>query len=78
MNSWRVPTTRAQRLEQAMSLLCNGVSPSSRMVDDWIAERNDDLQDFACTHGPSWAQGIAVIDAAQIMADQPTEGVNHK
>ena len=36
------------------------------------------LQNFAGEHGPVWAQAIGVIDAAQMLADLPTEGVDHE
>lgn len=38
----------------------------------------NDMQTFCCDHGPSLAQGIAVIDAARALADQPTEGPPHE
>ena len=73
--NWRTPTTYLQRLGDAMALLCSGNRPSDEMLGAWINECEGDfrLQEFACEHGPSWAQGIAVIDAAQVLADQPTE-----
>ena len=38
-----------------------------------IAKARRALQSFAASHGPSWAQGIGLIDAAMVMVDQPTE-----
>jgi hypothetical protein len=73
--NWRVPTTYLQRLGDALALLCAGNRPTDEMMMAWLHPERDDirLQAFACEHGPSWAQGIAVIDAARVLADQPTE-----
>jgi hypothetical protein len=73
--SWRTPTKYLQRLGDAMALLCAGNRPPDEMLGAWLNECDDDnrLQEFACEFGPAWAQGIAVIDAAQLLADQPTE-----
>ena len=77
--SWETPTTYVQRLGDALTLLCGGNRPSDEMIGAWMNECDDNrLQAFACRHGPSWAQGIGVIDAAQLLADQPTEGVEHQ
>jgi hypothetical protein len=45
------------------------------MMSAWLDVDGSDLrlQNFCAEHGPEWAQGIAVIDAAQVLADQPTE-----
>lgn len=73
--SWKTPTTYLQRMGDAIALLCGGHRPSDEILGAWLNECEDDyrLQEFACEHGPSWAQGIAVIDAAHVLADQPTE-----
>ena len=76
--TWRTPTPYLQRLGDAMALLCGGHRPTDEMLGAWLNEGDDRLQAFACNHGPSWAQGIAVIDAARVLADQPTEGVAHQ
>lgn len=74
-----LPTTYLRRFGDAMERLC-GVRPSDAEMLAWLDPDQDSftLQDFACEHGPSWAQGIAVIDAARLLADQPTEGVGHE
>lgn len=74
-NNWMTPTTYLQRFGDAMELLCGGHRPPDEMMAAWFDTELDDcrLQDFACSHGPSWAQGIGVIDAARVVADQPTE-----
>jgi len=80
MSDWRTPTTYLRRLGDALALLCAGHRPADEMMSAWLDTERDDmrLQEFACDHGPSWAQGIAVIDAARVLADQPTEGVEHE
>lgn len=76
---WRTPTTYAQRFTDAVSLLCREAPPSD-MVSGWIDRNSDDhrLQDWACERAPAWAQGIGLLDAAHVMASQPTEGVEHE
>lgn len=67
------------RFIEAFTLLCGGHEPPRRMVIDWFDERLDsvDLQDFACEFTPlETAQGIAIIDAAICIANQPVEGLN--
>ena len=63
-----------------MQLLCGGVRPADMMLATWLDGASEDqtLQEFAIEHWPAWAQGIAVIDAAQLVAGQPTEGVEHE
>ncbi len=76
---WYSPTTHAKRIADVMQLLCSGNRPSDAVVEAWLSNPDDcRLQEFAIEHGPSWAQGIAVIDAARVLADQPTEGVAHE
>ena len=75
---WRTPTTYLKRFGDAMQLLCQGHRPSDEMLTAWLKEENEELQSFAVTHCPMWAQGIGTIDAARCIADQPTEGVDHE
>lgn len=76
---WQTPTTYAQRFTEAVALLCREIPPAD-MVAGWIDRASDDhrLQDWACERAPAWAQGIGLLDAAHVMADQPTEGVDHE
>ena len=69
-----------QRFGDAMELLCAGKRPSEEMLSNWLNPYVDtmDLQNFACEHVPAWAQGIEMIDAAMMLADTPTEGVEHE
>jgi hypothetical protein len=77
---WLTPTTHLKRFGDAMALLCSGVRPSDELLSGWLdAEAEDNrLQTFAVDHGPSWGQGIGLIDAALTLAEQPTEGVEHE
>ena len=77
---WSDPTTFIVRFGDAMQALCAGQRPNDEMMAAWLDVDADDsrLQHFAYEHGPSWAQGIGIIDAAQLLADQPTEGVDHE
>lgn len=70
---WEAPTTVAQRLGDAVQLLCNGKRPPEAMVVGWLDHSSEELQSFCADHGPAWAQGIGLIDAAMVMVDQPTE-----
>lgn len=80
MSDWRTPTTFLQRFGDAIELLCAGQRPPDEMISGWFDPDTDDLrlQSFCAEHGPAWAQGIGVADAAQLLADQPTEGVDHE
>lgn len=69
-------TTYIEGFGDAMALLC-GKRPPDDMLAGWLAD-DERLQQFACAHGPAWAQGIAVIDAARILAGQPVEGERHE
>lgn len=77
-SDWTIPTTKPQRMSDAVALLCAGKRPSDDLVQGWLAGTDDGLQEFAATHGPAWAQGIGLLDAAAVMVDQPTEGVEHE
>ena len=70
---WTQPTTVALRLGDAMQLLCGGKRPPDDMVQQWLDNTSESLQEFAASNGPAWAQGIGLIDAALVMVDQPTE-----
>lgn len=76
---WSVPTSHVDRFSQAMALLCRKAPPSDA-IEAWLTPGSDDmrLQEFAVENGPAWAQGIAVIDAAHLLAGMPTEGVDHE
>lgn len=73
------PTTFIQRFADAVELLCKK-RPNDEIVAAWVDRIDGDtrLQEFAIEHGPEWAQGIAVLDAAHVMASQPTEDVEHE
>jgi hypothetical protein len=67
-----------ERFVSALSMLCDGeVPPNADMVDGWFTGTDvDSLQEWAINNAEAgWAQGIAVIDAATILAENPLEGV---
>lgn len=74
-----MPTTYIERFTEAVRLLC-GKEPPRELVVAWLEHRElaDDLQNFAAQYGPSWAQGIVVLDAAAVLADTPEEGAEHE
>lgn len=75
-----VVTTWMERFRQTIALFCRGVLPPLNLCKGWVAEGSDDLrlQDWVCCNmGVQWAQSIAILDAAQQMADNPVEGVGH-
>lgn len=73
------PTTYHQRFTEVVSLLCRAAPPAD-MVEGWLTPDADDhrLQEWAIEHSPNWSQGIGVLDAAHVMADQPAEGEGHE
>lgn len=73
---WTTPTTYRDRFADAVARLCGRRAPED-MVDAWLTPGSEDtrLQEFAIEHGPAWAQGIVLLDAAAVMAETPTEGV---
>lgn len=77
-SAWARPTTYLQRFGDAVALLCNGRRPPDEMLQGWLYDEDDTLQAFAIEHGPAWAQGLVLIDAARLMANTPTEGVAHE
>lgn len=69
-------TTYQQRFTDAVELLCKK-RPDDAMVITWLNLDSESLQDFAATHGPSWCQGIVLLDAADCLASDPEEGKGH-
>jgi hypothetical protein len=72
-------TTYHDRFADAVSLLCGRRAPTE-FVTAWLDCDLEDnrLQQFAIEHGPEWAQGIVVLDAAHMLAATPEEGANHE
>jgi hypothetical protein len=70
------------RFLEALTALCKpGEDPSEELVDKWLDPNFDDrheltLQDWMACHTPfEWAMGIALIEAAQVLAaDGVVEG----
>jgi hypothetical protein len=76
-------TTYAERFAHAVAVLC-GAQPPADMVAEWIANIDVNgehrLQSWVLSQAatPSWAQGIVVLDAAHVLANDPEEGVGHE
>lgn len=70
---WEKPTTVLQRLGDSIQLLCAGKRPADAVLSAWLDHTSEELQEFCANHGPAWCQGIALIDAAMQMVEQPTE-----
>ncbi len=76
---WRTPTTWNERFREALTILC-GEPPPEWMVNAWFEPgcESMDLQNWAAEKARMpWAQGIVVIDAAEMLADTPAEGGMH-
>lgn len=73
------PTSYIERFGDALTLLC-GARPSDDLIKAWLLDEPDAdlMQSFASEHGPSWAQGLGILDAARAIADQPTEDEAHE
>jgi len=77
----RTPTTYRERFKDSIALLCQGEYPSDRIIDQWFDESNPsiELQEFCIANCPlTWSLGIAVIEAAMTLAEQPEEGKGHE
>jgi hypothetical protein len=76
-------TTYAERFTHAVAVLC-GAQPPADMVAEWVANIDVNgehrLQSWVLSQAatPSWAQGIVVLDAAHVLANDPEEGMEHE
>lgn len=62
------------RFADVIALLCTE-KPSIELCRDWLDDKSEDLQEWVLDRlRLGWAQGIGVIDAARLLADQPEEG----
>lgn len=76
---WMQPTTWVERFTEALTVLC-GEPPPAGVVAAWFEPGSDseELQNWAAAKcRMPWAQGIVVIDAAEVLADEPAEGDMH-
>lgn len=74
-------TTWLERFTQALAVLCGGKQPPAEAIRDWDDPGMDShaLQSWAISNAwMEWAQGVAIIDAARLLADQPAEGEGHE
>jgi hypothetical protein len=79
----KATTTYAERFTHAVAILC-GAQPPADMVTEWIANTEVNvehrLQGWVLSQAatPAWAQGIVVLDAAHVLANDPEEGAGHE
>lgn len=74
-----IATSYLARFGDVLQLLCRGHRPPDDWMVEWLTNTDDSrLQDFVAVHGPAWAQGIGLIDAAEVAASQPEEGAEHE
>ena len=73
----QVPTLYVDRVVEALALLCNGAKPPRELVEGWLLDKSDGLQDWAVNNtAVCWGTGIGTIEAAIAMADTPEEGIS--
>jgi hypothetical protein len=70
-------TTYPVRFREAIASMCGGRYPLIQTVDDWLNHKSEVLQEWVLSNSSNkliWAQGIAIIEAAMTLADNPMEG----
>jgi hypothetical protein len=71
-------TTYIDRFVNALGILCVA-SPSPEMAEAYLTGASEDLQHWVGTHQRvGWSMAIGVIEAAQVMANNPIEGLDHQ
>lgn len=80
-----IPTTWMERFREAMAVMCGGKMPPLDMCEQWVRNEQfngvDLLQEWVIDQpavAVSWHTGIGTIEAAQVWADSPEEGVGHE
>ena len=72
-------TTFSDRFSDAVEILC-GAKPPQKLVTAWLRDEDiyPNLQNWILGQKiPIWAQGIVLLDAAELMASTPVEGVGY-
>lgn len=79
------PTTWMERFREALAVMCGGKAPPLDICEQWVRNEQvngvDLLQAWVIDHASttvSWHTGIGTIEAAQVWADSPEEGVHHE
>ena len=79
------PTTWMERFREAMAVMCGGKMPPLDLCEQWVRNEQvngvDLLQEWVVDHAAvsvTWHTGIGTIEAAQVWADSPEEGVGHE
>lgn len=71
-------TVYIDRFVSALGLLCRS-KPPRELCEQWLSNESEELQSFAVSNARIyWMTGIGIIEAAQIMADNPEEGAAHE
>lgn len=73
-------TTWEQRFCDVIARFCNGYPPDDYIAGWFTSSEDGRLQDWVNENimpGAMWAQGIELIDAAERLADTPSESDNH-
>lgn len=68
------------RFVDALEILC-AARPDVAMCEQWLRHEpgSERLQDWVVDHTrANWGTGIGTIEAAEVMAENPEEGVNHE
>lgn len=67
--------TYRDRFAEVLSHLTHGKCPDW-LIDEWLDGENDNLQSWVVDHQvfDDWAMGITIIEACQILAQEPQEG----
>jgi hypothetical protein len=76
----RMDTGYLDRFVDALEILCTA-RPDRDLCEQWLrhAPGSERLQDWAVDHTrANWGTGICVIEAAEVMAESPEEGMDHE
>lgn len=72
-------STYEERFRHALTILCGGTPPPEPLCNLWLTTDDVGLQDWVKYNASmEWVQGIAVIEAARTLAEQPEEGEGHQ
>lgn len=74
----RPPIRWIDRFQEALAQLCTQRPPLT-LCKEWNDRENDLLQGWVIDHlRIPWAQGCVTIDAAQLIASHPEEGMDYE
>lgn len=71
-------TTWEHRFQEVLALFSGGRKAPIDMIERWFGSDDEGLQQWVSEHGAlGWHQGIILIEAAELIADNPAEGEGH-